>query len=74
MEVLNLLLGNGTLVDNRFPSAKEGSFIWKCKDSSSRNVEIVVVFAEDGTMVACFDIKLARAIAISAYRKGVPKP
>ena len=70
LEVLNLLLGSGTLIDNRFPSAKEGSFIWKCRDSASRNVEIVIVFTENGEVATCTEVKLFTAIAISAHRKG----
>lgn len=57
-EVLNLLLGKGHLKTNSFPSAKNGSFLWHCKDKHDNNTQICVIV--DGEKVIAF--------AISAYR------
>lgn len=58
VEVLRLLLGKGLLQLNRFPSAKENSFLWICKDDDGDRVEIAVII-ENG---------IIKATAISAYR------
>lgn len=58
-EVLNLLLGSGILKDNRYPSAKLGSFLWVCRDKNNAQVEIAVIIEKTEIL----------AIAISAYRE-----
>jgi len=51
----------GLLVDNKYPSAASGSFVWLCKDTADRPVEVAVVFDDEtGAIVA---------VAISAYRE-----
>ena len=61
IEILHLLLGAGHLVDNKYPSAALGSFLWFCKDKANRPVEVAVVFDDEpGAIVA---------VAISAYRE-----
>ena len=54
-------MGAGHLVDNKYPSAVSGSFLWLCKDKANRPVEVAVVFDDEtGAIVA---------VAISAYRE-----
>ncbi|MBF0363904.1 MAG: hypothetical protein HQK49_22990 [Oligoflexia bacterium] len=60
LEVLNLLVGEGTLKDNKFPSAQRNSFLWCCKDKNGNDVQITVVINNYDEITA---------IAISAYRK-----
>ena len=59
LEVLNLLLGKGSLSDNFFPSAAPHSFIWRCRDLDGERVEITLIIRDDVVIIT----------AISAWRK-----
>ena len=44
LEIQELVLGRGRLIDNKMASALPGSFMRRCKDLDDRDCELVIVF------------------------------
>jgi hypothetical protein len=59
IEIKNLILGNGLLADNKFPSAIQNSFLWLCRDKFGKNVELVVILKQENDEII---------IVVSAWR------
>ncbi len=61
LELIRLVQGKGRLLDNRYPTAHENSFLWVCREDDLRITEIALLFdrTEDGDLI----------VIIHAYRE-----